>query len=118
MTDRAISRLEAKIAREARQQADAGLRALVATRAGRTFFWHILSLTGLFANPHNGNALNTAFACGEQNIGQKLLDELTRVAPDAYIEMIKESQEDDRINTARRDRAAGLADPGTDEPDD
>ena len=116
MTDRTIPRLEAKLSKEKRTAAEHGLKGLISTPQGRAYFWSILEQTGLFANSFTANALNTAFACGEQNVGQKLLDQLTRLHPEAYLQMMKESFENDRNARARLDRAiAGSSDPADDD---
>lgn len=122
MSDRTISRLQAKITREERLIYEAGLRDALSTRQGRAYIWHLLGHTGLFSNPHRSNALDTAFACGAQNIGQIVLTEIDSVAPDAYITMMKESQENARSNAARLANA-DRADPsdsdfGADDSDD
>lgn len=71
---------------------------------GREFLYWLLDLTNLHANPYQGNALGTSFACGEMNVGQKLLDRIIAVSPSGYLDMLKErqaeQQEHERISSS------------------
>lgn len=88
-----------------------GLKALVATYKGRKYFWWLLSMTGAVGqNPFGADPVQTAFNCGMQNAGQKILANLLEVAPEAYLLMMKES------NDERSNRNAGSEDSG-DTPD-
>lgn len=88
-----------------------GLRLLLSTADGRRFAWLFLADCGVFRNPFNGNALNTAFAAGELNIGQRLLAEITETAPEQFLLMQKENLDAER---SRRDAANAAIDGGDD----
>lgn len=68
---------------------------LMGHRQGRRVMWRLLGMTGLFRNPHVPGAQSeeTAFRCGEQNIGQQLMAEIHTIAPESYNVMVKEHQE-------------------------
>lgn len=68
---------------------------LMGHRQGRRVMWRLLSMTGLYRNPHVPGAPSeeTAFRCGEQNIGQRLMAEIHEITPDSYNVMVKEFQE-------------------------
>jgi hypothetical protein len=62
---------------------------------------------GVGQQPFANNALQTAFACGELNVGQRVLDRITSVSPEGYLEMMKEMADerarrrDAELNTVR-----------------
>lgn len=87
--------------RREKMAADDGLRQAIATYEGRQFIWRILELSR--AVGHNAFAATpeaTAFNCGQQNVGQQILAQLLEIAPDAYIQMIKENFDGPRSDTA------------------
>lgn len=84
-----------------------GLRLLLSTADGRRFVWLFLADCGVFRNPFTGNALNTAFAAGELNVGQRLLAEITEAAPEQFLLMQKENLDAER---SRRDAASAATD--------
>ena len=114
-TDRTIERLARKFAKEDETYVTNGLLEVLASPTGRRWLWHHLTRTHVFSNPHTGNALNTAFACGEQNIGQQLLADITSANPDAYILMMKENADAERARTDAFDRARYASDDGADD---
>lgn len=63
---------------------------LLSTPAGRNWMWGVLSDCHMFTNPYSTETHDTAFACGEMNIGQKLTAAIMRTSPDLYIQMLKE----------------------------
>lgn len=81
------------------------ITALLEHRQGRKFFWWLLQLGRVGLQPFANNALNTSFNCGELNVGNKILSRLMEVAPDRYVEMIKENADEQRT----RDTAYGNA---------
>jgi len=66
---------------------------LMGHRQGRRVMWRLLSMTGLFRNPHVPGTDDVLFRCGEQNIGQQLLAEIHLLCPEQYHGMVKEHQE-------------------------
>jgi hypothetical protein len=58
---------------------------------GRKFLWWLLEIGRIGNQPFTGNALNTAFACGELNVGQRILDRIISVSPEGYLRMMQEN---------------------------
>jgi hypothetical protein len=61
---------------------------------GRKFLWWLLEIGRIGGQPYSGNALNTAFNCGELNVGQRILDRIISVSPDGYLKMMKENEDE------------------------
>lgn len=104
--ERADQRRQKKLAAiEAKRKTDIddAVRALVQHPQGRQYIYWILEIAGIGRNPYTGNALNTAFACGELNVGQRVQAHLIEVAPDAFLAMLKEKEEE-RLNAERPER--------------
>lgn len=71
--------------------ADEFIRNVLKTRSGRKFFWRFLELTHIFEISWvPGSFDSTAFREGERNVGQRMLADIVRVAPEAWLEMMKE----------------------------
>lgn len=68
---------------------------------GREFLYWLLSITSLRANPYTRNALDTAFNCGQMNVGQRIEEAIITASPDFYLTMLKE-QENARQEVERR----------------
>jgi hypothetical protein len=87
--------------RQAQARRDDFVRAAVTTREGREYIYWLLELARMGRNPFTSNALTTAFACGELNVGQQVQAHLIEVAPNAFLKMLAEKEEE-RLN-ARSD---------------
>ena len=83
----------AKRAKADAREIDEFLRQMLALRQGRRYFWNLLASCGIGRNPFSTDPLAMAFASGEMNVGQRILAEIIRVAPERYIEMMRESNE-------------------------
>jgi hypothetical protein len=81
------------------------LHATMATVEGRAWFYALLERCHVFHQPFNLNALQTAFNCGEMNIGQIILAEIMVICPDQYLFMLREHT-DGRTSTSD-DRHSG-----------
>lgn len=66
---------------------------LMGHRQGRRVMWRLLSMTGVFRNPHIPGTEDVLFRCGEQNIGQQLMGEIHTICPEHYTTMTREQQE-------------------------
>ena len=88
---------------EQRKLVDLGLQDCCKTHEGRRFLWDLLSRGNLFSPAFSANALQTAFNCGRQALTIELLDHLNQVAPDAYLQMLKENADVQRTYDARLD---------------
>ena len=76
------------------------LRALLHGKAMRRFVWTLLCECGINRMPFCGEATHeTAFKCGEQNIGNKLIAMIDAAQPHTYMaiytEFRKDEEEDD-----------------------
>lgn len=67
------------------------LQRLLTTADGRRLFWGILSDTGIFSNPHSGNALDSAFKAGMMNVGQAILERIESADKRAFLQMQEEN---------------------------
>lgn len=68
-----------------------GLRQLLASQQGRAWLWGLLSDCDPYHTPFSQDALMTAFNCGRQDVGLKLIAEIHKVAAEQYLVMAKES---------------------------
>lgn len=103
--------------REDEQKIDAAVAALLQHEHGRRLLWWLLEQGKVGQQPFTGNALTTAFGCGELNVGQRILDRVTSVSPEGYVELMKEmasvrKQRDDELELARGNNDDGGAEPG------
>ena len=91
-----------------------GLAEVLRTALGRRLLWLMLEEAGCFQQPYTGNALDTAFNCGQLGVGNKLLARITAVHPDAFLAMMKENQNvrSRRTNDAATVHAADRAEFG------
>jgi hypothetical protein len=88
-------------ARLLREQFEQDLKWMVGHKSGRRFVWWLMAEAGVFRNPWRAGVSEMAFAAGNMNIGQRLLAEVFAIAPGAFNEMLKESQEDGKRRKQR-----------------
>lgn len=67
------------------------LRGIMGTELGRKWVHSVLKRCGPYANPFRADPLQTAFNCGEMNIGQQLIVELHACSTELYLVMMKEN---------------------------
>jgi hypothetical protein len=79
---------QSKIAETQRKEIMIGLMSLP---AGRQWMHELLVRCHVFSCSFNGNALQSAFAEGERNIGLALLIDVMNACPDQYVMMEKEA---------------------------
>lgn len=84
------------------------------TDYGRKFLWWLLEIGQVNQQPFVSNALNTAFNCGELNVGNKILAKITEVDPAIYVRMQVEHLNDNRTDNSARNTASA---DDADEPD-
>jgi len=82
---------------------DSAVSKAIVDAEGRRFLWWLLEIGKIGHQPYAGNALNTAFACGELNVGQRILDRIISVSPDGYLTMMKENEDERRARDAELD---------------
>ena len=84
---------------------------------GRKFLWWLLEIGRIGMQPYANNALNTAFNCGELNVGQRILDRIISVSPEGYVRMMKENESEVRERDAQLNQLRdGTLDDQADEP--
>jgi hypothetical protein len=113
--ERKVRKLQERHAEQDQKDRDEGLRHLLSSYAGRRYFWLLLEQCGVFRNPFNGNALATAFAAGEQNVGQRLLAHLMETEAEAFSILQKENVNVRNLRAADADRLRAAFDAGTDD---
>ncbi len=102
MNERKELRKARKFEARIQQEIDNATRALLQSGDGRQFLWWLLEIGRYGQVPFTGNALTTAFQCGELNVGQQLLAQLTSVDPEGFLNLLKE-RNDDRHDEPNRD---------------
>ena len=96
-------------AKEARQQDRSDeevMRSIMITSPGRAWMFRKLVRLHIYSNPYSANPHDTAFSCGELNIGQMLVAEIDRACPDMYLLMMREANERAIVSDVNRNRAA------------
>ena len=110
--EKQVQKLQKRHLREDEMTWQDGIKLVMSTQQGRRMVWLFLAECGVFRNPATANALSTQFACGEMNVGQRLLARITELAPDAFLVMQKESidvghtRTTDAATIAERDTAS------------
>jgi len=84
-------RRQEKEARAKEAQDDAVVQSLMSTPAGRAWVRELLEQCHVFHASFTGEALGSAFREGERSIGLRLLAAVMRAHPEAYVQMMKES---------------------------
>lgn len=69
---------------------------IMSTPTGRTWVYDLLAACGIGQTPFATDPYCTAFNCGQQNIGLRLMSEFQSAAPHEYIQMMKENSPDAR----------------------
>lgn len=59
---------------------------------GRSWYYDLLTFCKVFQGPYRDNPYETAFLCGEQNVGLRILDDIQTAAPEQYVLMISENK--------------------------
>lgn len=80
--------------KEARTRADRlhFIEAAMKHPQGRSWFYDTLVACKVVGTPFRSDPYETAFNCGMQNIGLRILSDIQTAAPDEYITMIRENQ--------------------------
>lgn len=72
------------------QQAADDFRWLMAAPQGRRLMWGWLSDAGVFRNPFSVDAQLTAHNCGQMAQGQRMLEQVMALTPEAFAQMMKD----------------------------
>lgn len=65
---------------------------ILSTPAGRRFVWRYLEFTGVFRSSFTTSGSETFYKEGMRNVGLKLMNDINKINPEAYILMTKEQQ--------------------------
>ena len=84
----------------------------MSTIHGRVYFYDLLVRTHAFASSFTGEALSSAFAEGERNIGLQVYNDIMLACPEQFISMMREANE--REKAYERSSDTGSPDDGDD----
>ena len=91
----AAERQHVKAAAKSAKEADGlqvdFIRASMATRQGRAWFWAELAAAQVFVSSFDSDPLRMAFLEGKRSLGLALLDKLTTHTPDDFVQMMREA---------------------------
>jgi hypothetical protein len=88
------SELENKFKRDDAEARRLALSALTEHEHGRRFLWWLFQIGKALNNqPFSPDPYVTAFGCGEQNVGNAILSELTIAAPKGLTRLMEENAE-------------------------
>lgn len=111
-----VENLKRRWLKEDEGKIESAVNKLIVDPEGRKLLWWLLEIGRVGLQPYTGNALNTAFNCGEMNVGQRILDRIISVSPEGYLMMMKENSDERKERDAQ---LSLLADPsnefGTDD---
>lgn len=82
---------------------DNGLKSLAKTRDGRAYLRYLLFISKAGQQPFTGVRETTDFNCGELNIGNQVLAHLLTVAPNTYLKLKQEEEQDNDRRIKQRD---------------
>ena len=68
------------------------VQAMMQHPEGRGWFYDILTFCKVFQTPFKDDPYRTAFSCGEQNIGLRIMEDIQIAAPKQYLDMINENK--------------------------
>ena len=94
MNERAKERKARALEKAEQDRIDTATGALLQSPDGRSFLWWLLDIGRLDTTPFTSNALTTAFACGEQNIGLQVKAQLITTDPEGFLNLLKEKAHD------------------------
>jgi hypothetical protein len=89
-----IEKLKRRWEREDEDRINSAISKALEDAEGRKFLWWLLTIGRIGMQPYTGNALSTAFSCGELNIGQQILDRIISNFPEGYVVMMKERNDE------------------------
>jgi hypothetical protein len=92
----------AKQARLADRQREEIMQGIMSLPPGRSWMLDILEACHIFASSFTINTKATAFNEGQRSIGLRLLGDIMKACPDQYVQMMRERNERDNTNIARR----------------
>jgi hypothetical protein len=117
--EQAIANIQDDYATEDRLAVESAIKSLLSAAIGRKFLWRVLQLGKVGTQPYTSSDRDTAFQCGELNVGNGVLALITEADPAGYLMMQQENIENgrartNRINDARRALDSSSGNPGGD----
>lgn len=67
------------------------LRSIMGSKVGRAWMYDLLAFCRVGVNPFRIEPIAMAFNCGQLNVGQRLIDDLSIACPELYHEMMQEN---------------------------
>lgn len=108
-------KLKRRWLKEDEMRIDSAMSKVIEDADGRKLLWWLLQIGRIGAQPYTGNALNTAFTCGELNVGQRVLDRIISVSPEGYLRMMQENNDEVKERDALLNLGDQADDVGTDD---
>lgn len=90
-TEKAATAKARKAILQRRLEDEGVIASIMRTTSGRRWFHDKLEACCVGATAWNPDPYATAFNCGQQNVGLRLLAELMAAVPNEYIQMMKEN---------------------------
>jgi hypothetical protein len=81
-------------AKQAQLDRDDFVKAACTTKQGREYLSWVMGLGRPNENPYAGNALATAFRCGEANISKQIERHILLAAPKGYFQILEDQQKE------------------------
>jgi len=75
---------------------DIDIKWLMGSKRGRRIVWRLLDQAGVFRLSFNTNSMQMAFAEGNRNYGNRLLNSVYSICPELFPTMLKENNQHDR----------------------
>lgn len=80
---------------------------LLKTRNGRVILKHLLEMTEYGVSAWSGSTEATLVNSGKQIIGERVMEQVNLIFPEAYALMMKEAKEDDSYDRSEQQSRAG-----------
>lgn len=72
---------------------DAALTAIMTHEQTRAWMYQLLATCRCYQTSFSKSALEMAFNEGARNVGLMLTDQIMRIAPDSYVQMVREAED-------------------------
>lgn len=72
---------------------DEGFRQIISSPIGRCWVWSLMEFSNVFAQSFASDAFVTAFNEGRRSVGNKVMADIQRLAPEMLTTMMRENQE-------------------------
>jgi hypothetical protein len=87
----ALTRRQREWLKTDQQKLDDAVKAMLQHAATRRYLYWLMEIgKAIGVNAFTADPMTTAFQCGEQNVGQQVMAHLIEVAPDGFLELLRE----------------------------